>query len=300
MLYAFPDVGRFGLAHSLLAWARARVWARRHGATPIAPNWLRMRIGPYLRRERDKRNYFLLFSSGNAISGLRKRILLLTHPRIDERRLVGGAAPTSGIIVFRSIPDNDIRADFGALRGEADFLHAELLAMTRPRYRPDRHHRPHAAVHVRLGDFAEATPEQLAAGIQNIRLPLSWYRDVVETLRRALGETLPICLYSDGSDAELGLLLSMPHVTRSTARAAISDMLSIADATVLVGSGSGFSLWGSYLGQVPRISYPGQGLVSVLDDSDQEIALAPGQPLPAEFQAHLVTRIARQHGGKAG
>lgn len=296
MLYAFPDVGRFGLAHSLLAWGRARVWANRNDATPIAPDWLRLRVGPYLRRERDKRNYFLLFGKGNAVGGLRKRLVLRTLPRIDEHQFDSTTSPKSGVVVFRSIPDNDIRADFGALKGSAGFLHAELLAMTRPRYRPERLRDPHVAVHVRLGDFAEATPEQLRDGVQNVRLPLAWYRGVFDVLRDALGPSLPIRLYSDGSDDELISLLSMPHVTRSTARAAITDMLSIANAVALVGSGSGFSLWGSYLGQVPRISYPGQGLVSVLDDPDGEIALASGDALPAAFQAHLAARIAAQRG----
>lgn len=296
-LYTFPDVGRFGLAHSLLAWARASVWARRHGATPLAPDWLRLRIGPYLRRERDKRNYFLLFTPGRAIGGLRKRLLLARLPHVGERQLRLAAPPVSDddrIVVFQSLPDNDIRADFAALRGEAAFLRAELWAMTRARYRPAAPHEPYAAVHIRLGDFAPATPEQLRDGVQNVRLPMTWYREVVETLRAAIGHDLPIRIYSDGSDAELASLLSMPRVVRSDARAAITDMLSIADATVLVGSGSGFSLWGSYLGQVPRISYPGQQLVSVLDDPAQEISLAAGEALPVDFRDSLIDRLAQR------
>ena len=54
-LYGYPEMGRTGLGHSLLAWARCVVWCEMTGAKMLAPRWLRIRIGPYLRGERQAR-----------------------------------------------------------------------------------------------------------------------------------------------------------------------------------------------------------------------------------------------------
>lgn len=299
-LYVYPVIGRFGLAHSLLAWGRAQVWARNYNAQPLAPDWFKLRIGPYLRGERDKRNYFRLFQSGSAIGGMRKRAMLATLRKLEEHDLehsVLQANSTAGVVLFRSRVDNDIRAEFEALRGSSDFLRGELTAMTRPKYRPERTSEPKIALHVRLGDFGQATDEQLRGGMQNVRLPMSWYIETINSVRRALNSSIPVEVYSDGNEEELAQLFALTAIKRSAARDSITDMLSIADSTVLIGPGSGFSLWGSYLGGVPRISYPGQTLVSVLDDPAQEIGLEPGDDLPVEFAAALSNRLIEANRG---
>ena len=83
--YAYADVGTYGLGHSLLAWARCRLWCDRHGVPMLAPSWLHLqhRIGPLLRREHDNRQYHRLFSFGRAyVRGLRRWQLLATAPRV--------------------------------------------------------------------------------------------------------------------------------------------------------------------------------------------------------------------------
>jgi len=82
--YAYADVGYFGLTHSLLAWARCHLWAADNQVPMIAPSWLRVRgrIGPWLRREPDKRQYQLLFRFPDYITGMRRLALLATRERI--------------------------------------------------------------------------------------------------------------------------------------------------------------------------------------------------------------------------
>ena len=53
-------------------------------------------------------------------------------------------------------------------------------------------------------------------------------------------------------------------------------------ARLLIASGSTFSMWGSYLGQVPSIWHPGKLLQRVLlDQPDKEFEWAPGVALPS-------------------
>lgn len=290
MIYGYPDVGRHGLGHSLLAWGRCQLWCRDHGAKPLAPRWLRLRVGPWLRRERDKRNYFLLFRSGNAIGGLRRALILATTGRIDESDAGKAEHAGSAVAVFRSIPDNDVRRDFGALRGEGAWLRRQLEAMTLPRYLPKGPAVRHVALHVRMGDFAIADPQAVQGGQQNVRTGTDWFARTLQSLRAALGEELPAIVYSDGRDEELASLLQLPAVTRAPVQSAVTDMLSIARADALIGSGSGFSIWGSLLGDVPRLSAPGQQLVSVLADDRAELELQHGAAVPPHFVERVLQR----------
>lgn len=292
MIYGFPDVGRHGLGHSLLAWGRCQLWCRDRNAQPLSPRWLRLRLGPYLRRERDKRNYFLLFRSGNSIGGLRKALILARTRRVGEgdAAKVNDAEPV--VVVFRSIPDNDIRKDFAALRGEGAWLCRQLEAMTLPRHLPKGPAPSHVAIHVRMGDFSISDPDRAKSGQQNVRTGIDWFVNALQSLRASLGESIPAIVYSDGREEELLPLLRLPSVVRAPAQSAITDLLSIARADALIGSGSGFSIWGSLLGDVPRLSAPGQQLTSVLDLADAEIELQQGAAVPERFAERVLQRRA--------
>ena len=290
MIYGYPDVGRHGLGHSLLAWGRCQLWCRDNGAQPLSPRWLRLRLGPYLRRERDKRNYFLLFRSGNAIGGLRKAWILATTRKVDESDAASVNPAEPAVVVFRSIPDNDVRRDFAALRGEGAWLRRQLEAMTLPRHLPAGPAFPHVAIHVRLGDFSVSDPDSAQRGQQNVRTGIDWFVSTLQALRASLGESIPAIVYSDGSEEELLPLLRLPSVVRAPAQSAVADLLSIARADALLGSGSGFSIWGSLLGDVPRLSAHGQQLTSVLDHEDAEIELEQGAAIPERFAERVLQR----------
>lgn len=70
----------------------------------------------------------------------------------------------------------------------------------------------------------------------------------------------------------------------------MTDMLSLAQASALVASSSGFSLWGSFLGSVPRISYPGQAVSRYRTVAFPETEWEPGQSLPKPFLGAVALR----------
>ena len=140
--------------------------------------------------------------------------------------------------------------------------------MTRPRFIPPPPREPQIAIHVRGGDFSSpGSIDVLKSGRHNHRLPITWYIEMLTGLRKMLDVEMPGVVYSDCMDGELAQLLTLARVTRSPYREAITDMLAMSDARVLISSGSGFSRWGSYLGQVPRLCFPGQRTVRTLQAS---------------------------------
>jgi len=174
---------------------------------------------------------------------------------------------------------------------------AGLYRITRPCFHPvgiiDR---PFVGMHIRLGDFP-SIPEAEAHVAVNYRLPIEWYIGCLLEIRHALEVQLEAIVFSDGSDAELSPILSVSNVSRSPFRAAITDMLALSASSVIITSRSTFSLWGSYLGQVPAIWYPrksdvcGAGVIARQESRDLEVEWMPGHSLPKGFIDGVRDRI---------
>lgn len=296
-VYAIPVLGRYGLAHGLLAWARCRLWCEQTGATMLAPFWLKPRIGPYLRRERDKRNYFRLFHSGDAVAGLRRLMVLARARRVHvgtkwpgsvSDRLESGTKPVV-VCVHNAVKDNE-KKSFAQVVGHGAFLRKELLAITRPQYRPARPAAPFIAIHVRMGDFKKPSGN-LTATSTNTRLPIDWYGERLDALRNALGEDVPALVFSDGSSEDLAPLLALEGVAQVPRQASVTDLLQIGQGAALIASGSGFSLWGAFLGNAPRISHPDQSIVPISENLSRDIESGFGAEIPADFVEHVRARM---------
>jgi hypothetical protein len=290
-LYAYPIVGRFGLGHSLLAWARCVVWSTDHNAQRIAPQWLQLRLGTYIRREQDKRFYFSLFQRGNQIGGVH-RLLLLANTRkvrITDWKESFASDGSATIVIFENLNHKNEATYLHEILGRSTLVRSALIDMTRVSARPKLISKPHVAIHVRGGDFTTVVdPKVYSTGVHNLRLPMEWYAQVLKKFRYQLGFDIPAIVYSDCKDHELSSLLSLPHVTRSRRAGAVTDLLSIAQAPAMISSGSGFSRWGAYLGQVPRICFPGQRAFRMLDGY-KGVELEPEcmDEIPEAFVSHV-------------
>jgi hypothetical protein len=281
--YGYAKLGRYGLTHGILAWARCAVWCETTGAKMIAPFWLKIRVGPYLRKERDKRNYFLLFHDGGAISGI-KRLLLLAY----AKKLIAGsqfpdAIKNSGanVMVFENaLGSNEIKY-FHQILGYGPFLRNKLIEITRRKYIPEKPQEPFIAIHVRLGDFTPIKSDNTITA--NSRLPIDWYVNRLVALRSALGIDVPAILYSDGNDKELAALMNVQNVRRVPKQQSITDLLSMGQSIALISSGSGFSLWGAFLGSAPRLCHPGQMIVPAYGNEAMEIESDFDLRIPTPF-----------------
>lgn len=293
-LYSYPKVGRFGLGHSLLAWARCVVWSNQNGAQRIAPHWLQPRLGPYIRRERDKRFYYSQFRAGAQVAGIKRLQVLATAQRIRIEEWHDGqilSKPT--IVIFENLPTKNEVNYLHEIIGHSGLVREALWDMTMPYALPKPIAQDYVAIHVRGGDFLSVVdPEKYLTGTHNLRLPTTWYIDMLLDLRRQLGKNIPAIVYSDCTDQEIEILLNLPKVARAKKMVAVADMLSMSQAPVLISSGSNFSRWATYLGQVPRICYPGQRSYRMIE-GDSEIELEPecAHEIPADFVASLQQRF---------
>lgn len=305
MPYCYPrlsswDLGALrlggpGLGNLLFPWARAYLMARAHGWMMLQPTWLQFKLGPLMRRESDARSYQGIFQPlKDEVLGVRKMALLLFASRIEERELPIVAMKSTKLSAHAMVEVCGMGRLFDDLKGQDAVLHQALCAMLRSP-EPDvpagsawlavraqtLHCQQAVAVHVRFGDFLPVNEADSLGGGANRRQPLCWYVDVVKALQVGLGASWRFHVFSDARDDELVELLALPGVRRMPVVSAAHDLLVMARHRILVASGSTFSMWASFLGQVPTLWFPGQRKFSLLSKSAMEQDFQSGDDLGA-------------------
>lgn len=240
--YVVPVVGRAGLGNELFPLVRAICLAEDKGLVLLRPSWLKLRIGPYARREADKREYWRLFREPT----LRERVLraffrLRWHRSSHLRDVDTRAVVLSGM--------DDYFASFTLSSGQ---IRDYLEELCRTGTIQERAEREYISIHVRLGDFAPAGSSDDPLQENNRSTSIDWFASVVGEIR-SRWQGVPIVVSSDGTDEELAPLLGTRGVERSDATNALDEMFILSRACGIVGSRSTFSAWGAFLGDVPMI-----------------------------------------------
>mgnify|MGYP000016100115 CR=1 FL=1 len=287
--YGFPNLPNSGLANMLITWADCYIWCKDLEVKQIAPLWRKIRIGPYIRGERDKRQYQRLFSNGKKINGITRLLLMLVSTKVsaEEVRKPNYEKKSS---LFPTMVTFSSMNNLHRLNGRHNEILKEIYNITKPKYWPTELPKAFIGIHIRRGDFGEKSNEIKQT---NFRIPIEWYIEALAQIRQGLGYDFPVVVFSDGTDQEIEPILSLPNVSRSPCTESISDLLAISKATVLITSRSSYSLFGAFLGQVPSVWYLGKKDVysstymSTENDSALELEWMPGQTFSDYFISSL-------------
>ena len=232
-------LGGAGLGNILFPWATALVFAKNNNLQRIQTTWKNLKIGTFLRKERDKRMYMDLFTGDDGISGFKKFWILNF---------------TNQVKCF-----SDMDSLFEPFKNDHVLVKAELLNIISPHHvkKAMEFNSNSIAIHIRMGDFRNPDNEDvLRKGAWNYRLPIQWYKNIISKIREV--SDMPIYIFSDAENTELKEILDINNCNRAYFGSAISDMIALSRCKVLVSSASTFSMWASFLGQMPTIWFPGQ------------------------------------------
>jgi hypothetical protein len=275
----FIRIGGNGLGNLMFTWARCLAASQRHGWRMLWPTWQSFkpknwRVNPY-----DHRTYSDLFRPNPLyVTGWRKPWCLARYRWISEQQALEHGAPPGSVVEFRGMDDK-----FAPFRDDHELVYGELLKIAQPQHLrafSDPDPAP-IAIHVRRGDFVQRTNYTDMVSTDNSILPLEWYIDALRAVRSITGRSTPAWVFSDGTADELAPLLGLPAVRRMDYGSGLGDMLGLSRSRLLIASGSTFSMWGSYLGQVPAIWHPQKLLQHVLiEHPEREIEWTSGDPLP--------------------
>jgi hypothetical protein len=238
--YVHAVVGRFGLANMLMVWARAEIFRHEHGLPMLRPQWFNpLRLGPWLRREKDKRLYLNQFGNLEYITGLKRFLLLAMARRVEEteRPVNDTKGPTLILIRFTL-------GGFHPIVKHRDFLRRQLMKMVQPaihkRFTLEKV--PYIGIHVRRGDMVSA----------GLSVGLDWYATCLKVIRETIGDNYPARIFSDGTSDELQVLLKLPNVCMHPTGPSVQDLLLLSKSRVLIATNnSTFSKWAAMLGSMP-------------------------------------------------
>jgi hypothetical protein len=208
--------------------------------------------------------------------------MLATKRWVPESQL-GKEIPEGSIVVFRKH-----EGFLAPAVPYQELVCPELLRIVRPERKRaiGTGFSPDIAIHVRLGDFVYGDSSR-----GNRRIDLDWYVGILRRLRENLG-SMSVALFSDGTDEELAELLAIDGVRRVTFGSSIADMIGLSRARIFIASGSTFSMWASYLGQMPTVWFPKRLHHPILKDSRREV-MTP-LDLPEEFIEQCVESLERR------
>jgi len=275
-LFCIPVFGHgllqfgMGFGNRLFPWARCRLFSYQTGARMISPIWFRPAIRQMWRKGVVPKYYLrqlmllgLFKNRAGDVGPFRGRMMMLKSRVISERQFFQNQYINNSrnvVVVFRSFESTP----FATLLQHRDFLKRELLKIVKVKYLDivQKWSEIPLVMNIRCGnDFLPPTQGKQIMGHQ--KTSLQWFADVLCLIRRRSKQRLPALVVSDGPKEELRPLFDLEDTFLLEPRSAISDLLVMSKAKILLASGaSSFSAWGSFLGNGLCISFPGQNMSS--------------------------------------
>ncbi len=254
----FFRFGGPGLGNLLFIYSRALILSNKYNMKLIWPTWSSIKIGPWIRHEKDKRFYANLFQNNSSyVSGLKRMKYLLTKSKMllrNESQLFNVKVDET-IFLY-----NNFQMEFKDLIDYHDLISADIERNLNSKYREVLNFDCSNAIniHVRLGDFSVANKNKLQMGYNNTRTPIDWYGSVIFRIQELLENKIIFNIFSDGTDKELEPLLRINGVRRMSFGSSIADIIALSKSNIIIASGSSFSMWARFLGRTSCIAYVNQ------------------------------------------
>jgi hypothetical protein len=250
-LYHYPKLSQFdgglfrspgpGLGNLLFPIARAIAGQCERGGTLVYPTMRQFKIGPYLRREADKRTYGDVLRHRTGYDW-RNWLASQSLPAISERD--APADLNSGCICYEGMDGH-----FLSLLNYSEEIRAWIGE--NGRFKGSLAQPYNIAIHVRVSDFID--DDGTEDGF-NVRQSWDWYKHAVDEARRLIGKTAPsIMLFTDIDAAEARAGLAVANVATDPSKNALTAMMNMAQSEIIVTSRSTFSMWGAFLGNSAAI-----------------------------------------------
>ena len=252
-----------GLGNQLFPLMKAIVFADLNGLPLIVTHYNRLKIGPYLRRERSKRYYKGYFSFQKTMIGEQidkwKLFRYKNYEQVNEPAVEVINAPASGNRkYFFTVMPNWVNY-FDQLKQNRQLV-IELFWKTLSKHvieKFSRQQKPCIGVHIRMGDFRKLKEGEDFSKVGAVRTPEKYFIDIIHAIRRIHGTALPVSVFTDGYKHEFSELFKIDNIHIVDGNADIVDMLLLSKSSIIITSaGSTFSYWAGFLSSAPLIMHP--------------------------------------------
>ncbi len=260
-----------GLGNRLFPWARCKIFSHVNNCPMVAPNWFFFRIRPFFRGGFEYATAFRKvlvydnFEPGKEdLVGIKSEWIKYFKPRWNESELLSPFFEKQVLPRGQIIFSGNERF-FGDLVPYQKHLIQWLREITKQKYLKLDETSPKLlpiVLNIRRGkDFIDARTKSDFITKGGVRTPLTWFAKTLKMVRDVLGKVEDAFIISDGTANDLLPVLSLPNTHHLKSPAAITDLINLTRANILLGSGgSSYSAWGSFLGRMPTFSIKGQSL----------------------------------------
>lgn len=249
-----------GLGNQLFPLMRAHTFGYINKLPVKVVNYHQIKIGPWLRHEKNRRNYdgFFIFEK-DIISALCENLKVKWMMRkgvIREPELKSFANPKQKFLFekiphyterFRGLDENRslvIRLLFGLI----DHSILNKINCTEP---------PCIGIHVRMGDFRKIKEGEKFGKVGTVRTPESYFIEMINEIRGLNGSELPVNVFTDGNKEEFNSLFHLPGVRMMEGNNDLIDLLLLSKSKVIITSaGSTFSYWAAFISDAVVIMHP--------------------------------------------
>lgn len=235
-----------GFGNLLFPVYRAFEGQKKLGGELIFPQFRQLKIGPYLRGEKDKRTY------GNIFLARSKHDLYLQTCALFKNKVNETSTSNSvrGASVIEYIGLGNYFKDFDKRNTDEfiEYLLNRTISKSKIQEKRSEISSNHVAIHLRLGDFANIPKGDPAEAKMNSRTEISWYEKNINILKRE-NPNVKFTLFTDEARLPPETINKLGNPTIDRSDNALEAILQMAQHKTIIGSKSSFSLWGAYLGK---------------------------------------------------
>jgi len=263
------DLPRSGLGHSLKSYSRAYSYYAAGLANFVHPTWFKIRFGPYFRREKDKRNYWMTINSsgdwGVKCCSNTRRIF---YDRVTEDEF----DPNSEGQYLVVKDDRDF--SFSCINPYKSQFVSDLESISRY---PISHRQltPSIGIFHRSGDFKGLAPLDNADEYEKRThgygyLPPEYSAEALLKVREIAGWDVPAVLSTDAGAEEVDCIFRLGNISIARSDSAFANMLEMRHHEVLIIGTSSYGRWSYFLGNSFAV-YPKTSSINNNDDNPLEL-----------------------------
>lgn len=258
----FCKLPKAGLGNQLFPLMKAKLFAHLNGIPMVVINYHQLKIGPWLRNDRSKRNYNRFFTFQKSIFGeildkFHFKKIGLENLQIEPQVKRLYLDVKESFYFFNSMPH--YTNYFSGLNENRELVIKLLDEIISPdiKIRLKELKTPVIGVHIRRGDFIIPEENEELGKRGTLRTPESYFINMIECIRSISGAELSVTIFSDASKNELKDLFKLPNVSMAEGNKDLEDLLLLSRSNIIVTSaGSTFSYWAGFLSNAPIIMHP--------------------------------------------
>lgn len=253
----FCKLPRAGLGNQLFLIAKSIIYAELNNLEIVYLAAQQIKIGPYLRNERSKRNYngYFIFQNGYFLEFIKNyKFIKRFKNLLAEPKLVKNLQ--SRDVLFSKMPNHLLY--FEDLIPFRELLKTKIFENLTLKIRNEINELKSidVAVHIRLGDFQKINSDDEFGSISSARTPFAFFLTEMKNILMS-NKNSQFIVFSDGYEKELADILNFPNTHFHKSKNDIVDMYQMSKSKILITSaGSTFSYWAGFLGDCEIIQHP--------------------------------------------